>query len=576
MTETEVQTVGNLKNARWYIENFLKIRTKAGEIIPFRLNVPQQKVYAAMAKQQREGKPVRVIVLKARQQGLTTLGAGLTFHFAATQENADTMIITHEADATAKAFEMHKLFLDLLPEALRPMVKTSSKQELRFENPTMDPAEKKRIPGMRSSIRCETAGGKGVGRSFTLRFLHASEVAWWPGSKEDTMLGLMQAIPAEPGTGVLLESTANGFDYFQQRWEDAVAGRTDFAPVFCAWWEMPSYRKAVPPGTQWSEDELREKDLYGLDEEQLAWRRWCISNNCGGDLRRFRQEYPACPEDAFLTSGECYFDADIIRRRLRELEGYQPVKRGRFEYDTVYAAELQFVTLQNIRWVDDANGAITIYREPEKGVPYILGGDTAGEGSDFFTGFVVDNSNADTVAQLWHRQSETEYTRQLYCLGRYYNDALTAPEVNFSTYPINTLQAMGYPRLYVRTSVDSYTHEAKRAYGWRTDKVSRPMMLAALKEFTEEFPEKLPSRELLAEMLSFVKNEDGRAEAQQGKHDDLVMGFAITLQLRGAQSVSREQPTGRREKWTADMWEDYRNATIAQRAMLREMWGEPM
>ena len=565
----------NLKNARTYIENFLKIRTKSGEIIPFHLNVPQQKVYAAMQKQQREGKPVRVIVLKARQQGLTTLGAGLTFHFAATQENTDTMIITHEADATAKAFEMHKLFLDLLPPELRPMLKTSSKQELRFENPTADPSEKQRSPGMRSSIRCETAGGTGVGRSYTIRFLHASEVAWWTHDKSETMLGLMQAVPSEPGTGVLLESTANGFDFFQQLWEDAVAGRTDFAPVFCAWWEMPSYRKAVPPSTEWTEDELREKALYGLDDEQLAWRRWCIANNCGNDLRKFRQEYPACPEDAFLTSGDCWFDTDIIRKRLRALEDYKPIRRGRFVYDTVYAPELQFITLQNIRWVDDEKGAITIYREPEKGVPYIMGGDTAGEGSDRFTAFVMDNSNAETAAQLWQQQSETEYTRQLYCLGRYYNDALAAPEVNFSTFPINTLQAMSYPRLYVRTSVDSYTHETKRSYGWRTDRVSRPMMLAAIKDFAEEFPEKIPSKELLGEMLTFIKTDDGRPEAQQGKHDDLVMGFAITLQLRGQQRVTRELPEGKREKWTADMWEDYRNATMSQRAMLREMWGEP-
>ena len=566
----------NIKNARQYIEQFLHIRTKSGEIVPFRLNQPQKKVYAAMQKQQREGKPVRVIVLKARQQGLTTLGSGLTFHFAATQGNADTMIITHEADATAKAFEMHKLFLDLLPEELRPMVKTSSKQELRFENPTADPDEKKRSPGLRSSIRCETAGGAGVGRSYTIRFLHASEVAWWTHDKAATMLGLLQAVPSEPGTVILLESTANGFEYFQQLWENAVAGKSDFVPVFCAWWEMPTYRKRVPPGTGWTADELREKELYGLDEEQLAWRRWCIQNNCGGDARKFRQEYPACPEDAFLTSGECYFDADKIRKRLRELEDYRPGKRGYFAYDTVYAAELQFVTLQNIRWVDDDNGPITLYRLPEHGVPYILGGDTAGEGSDRFTGFVVDNSNADTVAQLWQEQSETEYTRQLYCLGKYYNDAVTAPEVNFSTYPINTLQAMGYPRLYVRTSVDSYTHETKKSYGWRTDRVSRPMMLAVLKEFTEEFPEKIPSRELLTEMLSFVKTDDGRPEAQQGKHDDLVMGFAITLQLRGQQNCVRETPPEKKERWTPDMWEDYRNATTQQRAMLRKMWGEPM
>lgn len=566
----------NLRNAGAYIESFLKIRTKKGDIIPFRLNRPQRKVYEAMRRQQREGKPIRVIVLKARQQGMTTFGSGITFHFAATQENADTMIITHEADATANAFKMHKLFLDVLPEVLRPMVKSSNKQELLFENPTRDPAEKQRAPGLRSSIRCETAGGEGVGRSFTIRCLHASEMAWWPGDADETLLGLMQAVPPEPGTVVLLESTANGFDAFQRRWEQAVNGESDFIPVFCAWWELPEYRKEIAPGTVWSPEELAEQRKYGLDERQLAWRRWCIANNCGGDLRKFRQEYPACPEEAFITSGDCYFDAEAIQARLRELEGYRPSRRGRFEFDTVFSAEREFIALQNIRWVDAEDGPITIHKPPEKGVPYVLGGDTAGEGSDWFSGFVLDNSSAELCAELHQQQSEADYTRQLYCLGRYYNDALLGPEVNFSTYPINTLQALGYPRLYVRVSVDSYTHEARRSFGWRTDSVSRPLMLAAFKDFAATFPEKLCSTALLREMLVFIRNEAGRPEAQAGQHDDLVMGYAITLQLRGQQEYKREKPESEKTVWTADMWEDYRNAPPQERELLIKLWGTPM
>lgn len=149
--------------AREYIESCLKIRTKSGAVVPFRLNAAQQKLYAVAKRQQDEGKPVRIIILKARQLGFSTLTEALLFHACATRANVNALVVAHREDATANLFRMSKLFYDELPAPLKPMLRTSNAQELVFENPSR--ASRGALPGLRSRFRCATAGGRGIGRS---------------------------------------------------------------------------------------------------------------------------------------------------------------------------------------------------------------------------------------------------------------------------------------------------------------------------------------------------------------------------------------------------------------------------
>ena len=139
--------------AKDYIEGCLKIKTKSGQIIPFRLNPAQEKLYAAAKEQQDAGKPVRLIILKARQLGFSTLTEGLIFHACATRENTNALIVAHLDVATGNLFRMSKLFYDELPGPIRPMLKASNAQELIFENPTRSAKEKAERPGLRSRIR---------------------------------------------------------------------------------------------------------------------------------------------------------------------------------------------------------------------------------------------------------------------------------------------------------------------------------------------------------------------------------------------------------------------------------------
>lgn len=554
-------------NTLEYIERFLWIRTKKAELVRLKLNPAQRKFYEAVAEQHRQGRPVRIIILKARQLGFSTLTEAIIFKRTATRRNVHSLVVAHREDSTANLFRMSKLFYDCLPRALQPMLAGSNAQELYFANPDRDPEKRRRSPGLNSRIRCNTAGGGGIGRSDTLENVHASEFAFWRGNKLETYISIAQAVPASPGTMIIIESTANGFEEFKKLWDAAVAGESDFLPLFFAWFENPEYAMEVPPGTVWTRAELEIKDRFGLTPEQLAWRRWCIKNNCAGDERTFRQEYPATPDEAFLTSGRGVFDNETVM--ARRLLAPEPLSRGEFEYD------YDGVCISNIRWTERADGCIAIYGRPERGRHYVLGGDTAGEGSDWFTGWVIDNYNCSQAARLRKQYGEAEYARQIYCLGMYYNCALVGLETNFSTYPTMELARLGYQNMYIRERPDTYTGRLTESYGYATTPKTRPAMIAGLAEMFKQHPELFVDMDTLGEMLTFVYNEQGRPEAVAGEHDDLIFALGIAYAIRGQQSVADAEDRYSMEGWTRDMREDYERAGPAERAEILKLWGKP-
>ena len=515
-------------NTKKYIEEFIKIRDKAGKIIDLKLNQGQQKLYDAIKKQHDEGKPIRIIVLKARQIGFSTLTESIIFKNTATKFNVNAGIITHKEEATTNLFNMSKRMYDNLPREIKPALKRSNAKELIFDNDSGT--------GLKSKIKCMTAGSTGVGRSDTFNYLHISELAFWGNNAKETTIGLFQAVPNLPDTIIVIESTANGYEYFKELWDMAVRGESDFIPVFVGWNELDEYKMPYT-GFELTEYEKEIQRIYNLSLEQLSWRRWCIKNNCGGDEEQFKQEYPISPHEAFISSGACIFDKEIIINRLSELP--KPLKIGYFTYkydDTMPAGK----KITDIEWVNDKNGYIEIYEVPNI-YKYCIGGDTAGEGSDFFTGHVLNAKTGKQVARLRHQMDEDLYVRQMYCLGYYYasktrtkriDPALIGIESNFSSYPNKELVRLGYPNLFVREREDRYTGVMEKSYGFRTTSVTRPVIIAELVKIVRENVELINDKLTLEEMLTFIKNERGRPEAQEGSHDDLVMGLAIAFYIR--------------------------------------------
>lgn len=295
-------------------------------------------------------------------------------------------------------------------------------------------------------------------------------------------------------------------------------------------------------------------------------------------------------------TGKSVFDAKAVTERL--MLQIQPVERGVFEFDYGILSDLkttdwgegvseeqiaEYTVLEeyrmqvpvNIRFVPDPQGFVKIYKKPEKGVPYVIGADTAGDGSDCFVAQVLDNRTGEQVAVLRHRTDEDLFAKQVYCLGMYYNTALIGVEANLSTYPIRELERLNYPKQYVREKVDDYTHNVVRSFGFRTDTKTRPVIIAGLIKAVRDDITIVSDTDTLEEMLTFVRNEDFRAEAEDGAHDDCVMALAIAHYIRPQQDYLAESDPVTTVPWTESMWEDYQRASDEERRYLVAKWGHP-
>lgn len=550
-------------NTEYYIEHFLKIRDKKAEIIPLKMNAPQRKLYEVIKGEYKKGKPIRIIILKARQMGFSTLTEAILFKETATEFNVSTGVVAHEISATNNLFNMFKRYYDNLPKELQPQLKASNAKEVVFDGEG----------GLGSSIKCMTAGNDSIGRSDTFQKLHVSEYAFWKGDKESTLTGLLQAVPNLPETIVIIESTANGYDDFKDMWDKAVSGENDFVPVFCAWHELEEYRMEYT-GFELTEDELELKRLYNLDNEQIAWRRWCIRNNCKGKVEVFRQEYPSSPQDAFISSGRSVFNLEKISRRIDELKG-QTFKECHFNFtwrdpdlkDKIVSYELA------------GGGDIRIYQDVQKGVPYVIGADTKGEGRDYFAATVINNNTGERVATYHTQLSNAKpFTYQLYCLGKYYNDALISVEINFNTMPVEELSRLKYPRQYVRRKYDNLKKEIEMKLGWKTDGNTRPYMIDEEIGLVEENIDLFNDVPTLMEMLTFMYDEKGRPDALSGKHDDLIFSDMIANRAREQQRFDVEIEDPKAEKrvyYTDEMMKDYEKGTDDEKKLMRKLWGNP-
>lgn len=299
----------------YFAEHNLKIRPKAGGLIPFVFNPVQRKLHAIIEKQRAETGRVRVVVLKARQEGVSTYTAARYYHKTIKRPGFLTAIVAHEKPASRNLFNLVKRFHDHMPDDLRPATGASNAEELKFSN-------------IDSGYLVSVATEDGAGRSSTAQALHASEAAFWVNLKEQ-LAALMETVPDLPETEIIVETTGNQYgDEFHQFWCKALAGENSFLAVFLPWFDDPTYRKPVPADFAMMADEKQLAELHGLDAEQVYWRRCKIADK--GDINYFKREYPATPEEAFMASNfDSFITHDLVLRARKEtIEPYGPLIVG--------------------------------------------------------------------------------------------------------------------------------------------------------------------------------------------------------------------------------------------------------
>lgn len=271
-----------------YAPNCLKILNKKGDLVPFELNRGQQHLHDCAEDMLARKGYVRIIVIKGRQQGVSTYIEARFYYKGSFEYGKRIFIMTHEDKATTNLFNMVKRFNDNVPRSFRPHVRFDNAKELYFDK-------------LDTRYSVSTAGARATGRSATAQYMHGSEVAFWEDAKNH-MAGIGQTVPMEDGTEIYLESTGNGIgNTMHQMCLDAIAGNGDYEFVFIPWFWQEEYQRPVPEGTVFDQEELEYKAAFDLTDGQLYWRRMKLVDDFGNDASLFDQEYPGTPEMAFMA-----------------------------------------------------------------------------------------------------------------------------------------------------------------------------------------------------------------------------------------------------------------------------------
>lgn len=270
-----------------YAPHCLKILDKSGNRLPLVLNKAQLYIHALIEQQlERTGK-VRVLILKGRQQGASTYIAARFYWKTSMHAGRRAFIVAHEQKATDNLFSMVKRYHEHNP--VPPRTGATNAKELIFD-------------ALDSGYKLATAGSKDVGRSNTAQLLHGSEFGFWANAAMH-LAGIGNTIADLPGSEIILESTANGLgNQFHTMWQQAEKGDGEYIAIFVPWFWQDEYRSPVQPDFELSKDELEYQLAYGLDMEQMQWRRNKIRTYGAGMEWLFDQEYPAVPALAFQSS----------------------------------------------------------------------------------------------------------------------------------------------------------------------------------------------------------------------------------------------------------------------------------
>lgn len=513
---------------RWRLTHLYKIQTKKAEKIVFKPK-PIQKLLMKYVWLWH-----LILVLKARQEGVSTFF--LLYHLDRTlfTPNCTTVILAHRRDSLQKLFRIIKIAYESCPERIRladgriwvkPKAKYDTKNELYFE-------------GLDSRIYVALEV-----RSDTVHGLHVSE--WAHIKNADDVLTATLGAVVEGGV-ITGETTANGEGgSFYEEWENP---ESDFLKLFFGYQHDPDYSDHI-------EDEAAFRATLTAEEEHLltipdmklgniAWRRRQLRMK--SRRKKFKQEFPCTADEAFLTSGTSPFN----REKINDWPTRPPIKtemEGMLEY--------WVLPIEGHRYILAADCSSGTGKEKPKG-------DDAEEkgGTDPMAIGVWDLDTWQKVAQFRGRYPYGKAHHVVYKLGREYNDAYVAietfPSGHGMTVCNNLVNSVGieepYPQWMIHTTktVDKKTNQPKQKWGWETTERSKTMMVDHMTDLIEDEEIIVYSEKAKKEFKRFIINDLGQFEAMPGYHDDLVMESCIAMYL-----VKEARAAGRRafsrEEWQA-------------------------
>lgn len=530
-----------------FCRNNLKILDKTGRLIPFVLNDEQEIVVNEVLKCLLEERPIRIILLKDRQIGISTVVESLVYWWTSTHKNVQSKIVAHDSVTAEKLYNMFKRYYENSNPVFKVSAKYNTRDGMHFDN--------EEGTGLSSRIDTSSAENTSSGRGDTIHWLHGSEVAVWRNG-EELVSGLMQAVPLLPNTAIFLESTANGVgDFFHRTWMAAQRGESAFTPLFFPWSMHKEYRMQIPLGFSLTKEERNIKKEHSLDDEQIVWRREKMREFVSNP-EKFYQEYPITWQEAFLSSGNPRFNI----RKLMEME------EKAYEGQHIELIEKGSFIPRIVQ-----NAPLKVWEQPQE-KEYVIGADVAeGIGGDYSVASVIAKDSHKTVARWRGDCQPAEFGEILEQLGRWYNHALIGVEINnHGLTTVQRLRDIGYDHLYRREKgIDERYEEYTSKLGWRTDIKSKPLMIDSLAEALAKGQIIDHDRTFINECMTYVTDERGKTNAQEGCYDDTVMSTAIAFQLFEWTDVTKSK-LGIRSTYPKNYYEKRRvnRALIRKRKLL--------
>ncbi len=487
---------------------YLWIKPKEQPLARLRLNWPQRFVYERYllpAWQARQ--PFAGIILKARREGMSTLIAAYHYHKVRWWRGQNCYQTAHDDDTVEELFSMVIRFHDNLPDELKPPTKHKTRQELEYAAP------------WDSHLRTRVAKYLDIGRGKTIHHAHLSEIAFYP-DPETIFAGILDAVPLQGPTSIILESTANGAEtWFESvctmasrtREDASVLGGRRWQLVFLPWFWNPWNVLPVGPAFQLTAEEVDLQKRFILRPEQLAWRRSTLQEkellHPGRGRKVFMQENPATPDEAFISSGECIFPEDALDRLKRQqrppILGYQVVKVGTWRHALV-------------RHPEPAAAPFQVWEPPRRGYEYTVGVDTArGGGRDDSAVVIIRMPEYRQVAQ-WYDNSTApkQLAYKIAAMARYYGTgADTMPicivEVNDAGILVNAeLEAMrGLEPLdiYVWEYLDKVGQQTTTKTGWWTSYATKDALVGVANSLLMAGSVLVPSKAIQDDMKRTVE-----------------------------------------------------------------------
>jgi len=518
-----------IKDKKWRMDNLYYITTKDGTKEVFTMNRAQAHFFDTYLNLPQPYH--RHVILKARQLGFTTFIDLFILDEILFKTNKEGIIIAHKVQDASEIFDKKIDFaLRNMAEDVKGAFFKLNRNSARKVQVTVEYGPE---AGATSSIAVSVSG-----RSGTYHYVHISEFAkmcvMFPRRAEEVETGTFPTVPFDGF--IFIESTAEGmagrfYEMFQENWvrRDRISpllSQVQFLPHFYNWQyddtEMKKIYETIPTSKMeeceidWAEYQ-NEHHLTDL-EITYYYMKWLQFGGRTGTeaVKKLKQEYPTTPEEAFLSTGQSYFPvakvASLLTRTTPGRKGeLVPNDKGEFAFQQT------------------SGGRLEVWKEPEIGTRYIIGGDTA-EGlahGDAQVLYVINHKTEDCDALYRSQVPPDELATDAYNLGKYYNWALLGIESNKDGLWVNdSLEKKGYINLYYRKVFDDITQKVTKYFGWKTTSSTRPFALASLKAVFLRKDSGFPPA-LLNEMFTFVRNAKGKAEAMDKKHDDVIMASAI-------------------------------------------------